>query len=86
MNFSVRIERRAERELRRTDQATLLRIIAAIDALVGDPYAGPALRGQWRGFRRIRVGDYRIVYRVNVEQSQIEVLHVRHRREAYRRP
>ena len=33
---------------------------------------------------RIRVGDYRIRYRINDEKQDLTLLHCRHRREVYR--
>lgn len=86
MNYNVRIERRAVRELDRVNQATRPRLVEAIDGLASDPFAGPALRGPWRRFRRVRVGDYRIVYRVDSKSTQVDVVHVRHRKDAYGRP
>ena len=38
-----------------------------------------------RGGRRIRVGDYRIVYEIDDDQREITVVRVAHRREVYRR-
>jgi len=33
---------------------------------------------------RIRVGDYRIVYEIDDEASEVIILRIRHRRESYR--
>jgi len=33
---------------------------------------------------RVRVGDYRIIYKVDTEAEQITVHYIRHRREVYR--
>ncbi len=40
---------------------------------------------QWAGTFRYRVGDYRIIYLMEVEKSQITVLKIGHRREIYKR-
>jgi mRNA interferase RelE/StbE len=39
------------------------------------------LTGNWRGFSRIRIGDYRVVFEVLVDR--IRVVRVAHRREVY---
>jgi mRNA interferase RelE/StbE len=36
--------------------------------------------GDWR----LRVGDYRVLYEINDTRKVVRVLHVKHRREAYR--
>ena len=86
MVYRVRIEKRAEKELGGAQAKIQARLIEAIDSLSDDPFAGRPLRGPWKGFRRVRVGDYRIVYQVLAEQSIVQVLHIRHRRDAYARP
>jgi len=37
-------------------------LIQAIDRLRREPIAGGVLKGEFSGLRRLRVGDYRIVY------------------------
>ena len=36
------------------------------------------------GLYRLRVGDYRIVYGVNISTKQVLIHYVRHRRDVYR--
>lgn len=86
MNYSVRVEKRAENELGRVPAGIRTRLVAAIDGLASQPFTGSPLRGPWKGFRRVRIGDYRVVYRVVTEQSEVQIIHVRHRRDVYMRP
>ncbi len=44
---------------------------------------GKPLRYSFIGHRRIRVGDYRIVYRVNIEASVVTIVFIKHRKEVY---
>jgi mRNA interferase RelE/StbE len=57
-----------------------------IEKLEKDPFPQQAIKlsGTERLYR-IRVGDYRIVYKVDTQVKQIMVHYVRHRREVYRR-
>jgi mRNA-degrading endonuclease RelE of RelBE toxin-antitoxin system len=41
-----------------------------------------ALAGEWHGYFRLRIGDYRIIMAIAPEE--ITVMRVRHRSEAYR--
>ena len=61
------------------------RIRKAIEArLVSDPVlAGKPLRQSLRGHRKMRVGDYRVIYRVDEDASKIFVLIIGNRKEVY---
>ena len=85
MNFSIRIKESAARELRRVARTDRARIVAAIDRLAETPHIGGALKGDLRGLRRVRVGDYRVVYEVRDDELVVLVVRVAHRRDAYRR-
>lgn len=84
MRYSIRIKRSAERELARIAKPQRRRIIDAIDRLADQPGAGSRLKGSLRGLRRIRVGDYRVLYEVLDGELIVLVVRVAHRREAYR--
>ena len=82
---SIRIKSSAARELKHIPQRDRLRIVQAIDSLGQQPFRGTVLKGGLRGLRRIRVGDYRVVYELLDEELVILVIRIAHRREAYRR-
>ncbi|MCY3648805.1 MAG: type II toxin-antitoxin system RelE/ParE family toxin [Acidimicrobiaceae bacterium] len=85
MGYSTRIKRSAVRELARLPRRDRERIVHAIDRLGDNPLAGSPLKGDLRGLRRVRVGDYRVVYEVLDGELVVLVVLVAHRREAYRR-
>jgi mRNA interferase RelE/StbE len=62
------------------------RIVERIAALAGEPRpsGGEKLAGS-EGRRRVRQGDYRIVYAVDDAARVVEVVKVGHRREVYRK-
>ena len=84
VRYSIRIKRSAQRELAAIPQSTRMRLADAIDSLGQNPLAGRSLKGELRGLRRLRVGDYRIVYELLDGELVILVVRVAHRREAYR--
>ena len=83
--YSVRIKRSAIRDLRQIARQDRERIVHAIDRLGEQPHAGYPLKGALRGLRRIRIGDYRVIYEVLGNELVVLVIRVAHRREAYRR-
>jgi mRNA interferase RelE/StbE len=42
-----------------------------------------ALTGQWRGYYRLRVGNYRAVYRLDHDAKVVIVEYIGHRRNVY---
>jgi mRNA interferase RelE/StbE len=85
VGYSIRIKGSAAKALRRIGQHERLRLVEAIDRLREEPFAGGVLKGEFSGLRRLRVGDYRIVYEVVRKQLVILVVRVAHRGRAYRR-
>ncbi len=81
----VRIKRSATRDLAQIARQDRERIVDAIDRLGEQPHSGYPLKGDLRGLRRIRVGDYRVVYELLDNELMVLVVRVAHRREAYRR-
>ena len=52
--------------------------------LTADPIGlGKPLRYSFKGHRRIRVGDYRIVYRVDAETHIVTIAIIKHRKDVY---
>ncbi len=58
-------------------------IRSAIDDLRKDPYKGSELVGEFAGYRYLKPRRYRVIYRVNEEESFLEIYHVGHRRDVY---
>jgi len=82
--YSVRIKRSAAKQLGRIMHPMRRRIALAIDALGEQPFRGSVLKGDSRGLRRVRVGDYRIVYEVLEAVLIVLVIRISHRKDAYR--
>ena len=75
----------AVRELRRLDRQVVPRIIAAVEDLATTPYPYGVrkLHGGEHTYR-IRVGDYRVIYEVFEDRLVVQIVRVRHRKDAYR--
>ncbi len=54
------------------------------ERLMLDPIGfGKPLRYSLKGHRLIRVGDYRIVYRINMESNMVIIIAIKHRKDVY---
>ncbi len=58
-------------------------IAKAIDRLAHNPHLGEFLKGEWKGYRKYRTGDYRIVYRVEHARLLIYIITIGDRKDVY---
>lgn len=83
--YRVELQPSLERDLDRLDPQLLDRIMDRIDGLAIDPRAGAVEKLSGLELYRVRVGDHRIVYRIDDAARAVFVHRVRHRRDVYRR-
>jgi mRNA interferase RelE/StbE len=82
--IQIAFTRRALRDIRKLSPEIRRRVELAIDELFDNVRAGDKLHGDWKGYWKLRTGDYRIIYQIKNENS-VEIQYVGHRRRAYRR-
>jgi mRNA interferase RelE/StbE len=75
------------KELKRLGATESLRLALAIaEELSDQPQRHKPLTGQLAGLRRLRVGDYRIVFAILNSPERVVVLRVGHRKDVYESP
>ena len=84
-SYKIEWKRSAEKELRAIDKQYIPKIIEAVESLAIDPFPSQSrkLRDVEKSYR-IRVGNYRVVYQVDVGEGIITIYHIRHRKDIYR--
>lgn len=90
MAWTVEIDPAAERELDKLDPQVARRVLRFLSERVAESEnprsTGEALQGSRLGvFWKCRVGDYRIVARIEDERLLVLVVRVDHRSQVYRR-
>ena len=86
--FELILHRRAQRSYNKLDSKTASRVNIAMEALKANPISGKGatrLRGKLEGRYRLRVGDLRIIYRVEREGMLVIVEAIGSRGDIYRR-
>ena len=86
MKYRVLLDARAAKQLEKLPKSTVERIDAAIAALsdAPRPTGVKMLRGKLKPGWRVRVGDYRVLYRIDDAAGDVRIFEIGHRREIYR--
>jgi len=84
--YTVTIIPSALRSIQSLSPSLREQIRTKIDLLAENPRPCgiKALQGGQKGYLRLRVGDYRVIYRVQDDRLLVLVVAVGHRREVYR--
>ena len=85
-SYRVAFRPSAERELRKLPRT----VIAEVSTLVGEFAESPYTRNSEKlsggeNLFRVRIGDYRVVYQVDLKNRLITIFRVRHRKDVYRK-
>jgi len=84
MKYRVSILRRAQKELANLPSEAFERVRDPLRSLADDPRPLGCKKLQGREGWRIRVGNYRVLYKIDDDQHTVEVVHIGHRRDVYR--
>lgn len=88
MKYHAKVSKQALKQLKKMDRYTSAMLFAWInnnlDGCENPYFQGKALKGKWKGHWRYRVGNYRIISRIEDDKLVILVLEVGHRREIYK--
>jgi mRNA interferase RelE/StbE len=83
--YRIEVTSKTVKEIARLEQDIGMKILQSVENLALNPRPGNSrkLFGSESSYR-IRVRDYRVIYRVDDHMKQVTVYRVAHRREAYR--
>jgi mRNA interferase RelE/StbE len=89
MSYSIEFSPRAARDfkkLAKTNRAMASKIKEAIAELASDPRprGGETLTGTKPTLQRVRVGDFRVIYKIKEERLLVWVVRLEDRKEIYR--
>lgn len=84
--WRVELRGRAEGDLARLDRTVRRRIITSLYWLAEnfDEVTPLPLGGEWKGFFKFRVGDWRAIYRIEHKERIIAVHYIDHRDKIYK--
>lgn len=74
-----------ERDLKKIDKGNVIAIIKGTEKLCHNPFPVNCKKLQgMESFFRIRIRDYRVIYKVEINTKLITIFYVRHRKDAYK--
>ena len=85
MSFYIFYDKQPEKFLEKLDRQLAVRIIDKIEATLIDnpvPHNATTIEGE-HGVFRIRIGDYRALYRINYETNRIAIIVIDKRSRVY---
>jgi mRNA interferase RelE/StbE len=84
MKYNIFILRRAQKELGDLTTEVYARVRDSIRLLAENPRPPGWIKLANREGWRIRIGEYRVIYKIDDEQKTVTVLAIGHRRDVYR--
>ncbi len=81
--YEIIFDNSAAKFFKKLDRNLQERIGKKIELLKNNPMLGESLIGNLSGLKRLRVGDYRIIYQIKNEQLIILILDIGHRKNIY---
>lgn len=84
MNYQVLILPAARKDFEKLPKQEQARVREALTAFSQSPRPPGCLKLKNSPYWRVRVGDWRIIYRIDDRARTVTVARIRHRREAYR--
>jgi len=86
--YKIVVHKRAASYLRRLSAANKERVKNALKTISDNPEAHHEVRqmlGEWKGYYRLRVGSYRVVFWIDNEAKTLYVDHIGPRGDVYKR-
>ncbi len=82
MAYRISYKRSVEKDLASLPKVEARRVLDKIEReLTSRPTSCLPLKGQFAGLRKLRVGDYRVIF--VVQEEEVLVLRIGHRRDVY---
>lgn len=83
--FEVKFTNKAFKEVEKLDPDIKLQILEAIEDLERDPRPQNSIQlsGELSDYRRLRTGNYRVLYQIKDQKLEIVVLRAGHRKDIY---
>jgi len=81
--YNITYKSSVQKDLKHLSKSELTRILDQIEAtLTTRATTYPQLKGEFKGLRKFRVGNYRVIY--TIKENGVIILKIGHRKDVYR--
>jgi mRNA interferase RelE/StbE len=81
--YKIEFKKSVGRDLRRISRAQARTILAKIESELGKTHGNyPPLTGKFTSLRKLRIGDYRVIF--SILGDTVLILRISHRKDVYR--
>lgn len=84
MKWRIEYNKEAIRNLEKIPVSEKNKIFKAIEVLIENPNLGKQLVGPLKGLRSLRFGNYRVIYKKDIQTITIVIIAVGHRKKIYK--
>jgi len=81
--YKLVLSKKFDREFAKLEKDMKDRTVQKLGALAEKPRIGKPLKGKLKGLWSLRIGKYRIIYRINEADRIVEVVTIEHREVVY---
>ena len=84
MPYNIVYKKSVQRDLKKLSKAEARRVLNQVEeelSKIADTY--PVLKGPFKGLRKYRIGDYRVIYAILA--NEVLVLRIGHRKQVYKK-
>jgi len=83
--FKIDLKRSFEQDIKKIDKQFIAKIVEIVESLSSNPFPPQSkkLKGSVSSYR-LRIGDYRVIYKIETTTKLVEVFYVRHRKDIYK--
>ncbi|MEO8210911.1 MAG: type II toxin-antitoxin system RelE/ParE family toxin [bacterium] len=82
MAYKIQYKSSVEKDLKRIAKSDVEKILDEIEKnLSNEASKFPMLKGKFKGLRKFRVGNYRVIY--SIQKIDVVILKIGHRKEVY---
>jgi mRNA interferase RelE/StbE len=85
VSYKIKWDSRALKDLKKIDKRNVKPILKKVNELVEAPLLGKPLKGEFQNYRRLRVGQYRVIYSVLKKIITVQILRVGSRGSVYKK-
>ena len=83
--YKIFFDDKVIKDLKKIDKTWQVKIIQkAVTVLTENPYSGKKLVGNLSDYHKLRVGNYRIIYKIIDSKVSVEVIKIKHRKDIYK--